>query len=151
MDDMFVREAAAKDMPAILKLLYELGRPRPGADAGAFEDMVRRYMTDSDKHIIVAVSSSDISGMIAAMLLPRLNRTSPEMYVPELVVRQKSRRQGIGRMLIDYCIKFAREKKCYRIRLESGNQRTQSHGFYRRIGFEQSALSFTLSLCSGEA
>ena len=38
-----------------------------------------------------------------------------------------------------------KEKKCHRIRLESGNQRKDSHKFYEHLGFEQSALSFTLN------
>jgi GNAT superfamily N-acetyltransferase len=68
------------------------------------------------------------------------------MYIPELVVLEKYQKQGIGKKLIDSCITLAKEKKCHRIRLESGNQRKESHQFYKNLGFEQSALSFTNNL-----
>ena len=144
-----VREASAGDVPAILELLYELGRPRPGAasDADAFGDMIKGYIADDDKGILVATADgSEVAGVVAVMLLPRLNRTSLEMYVPELVVCRGSRRQGVGRELIDSCVRLARENGCHRIRLESGNSRISSHRFYEDLGFEQSSLSFTKDL-----
>ena len=78
--------------------------------------------------------------------LPRLNRATLEMYIPELVVLEKYQNQGVGEKLINSCIIRANEKKCHRIRLESGNQRKKSHQFYKHLGFEQSAFSFTKNL-----
>ena len=68
------------------------------------------------------------------------------MYIPELIVLKKYQNHGVGKKLINSCITLAKEKKCHRIRLESGNQRKESHKFYEHLGFEQSALSFTLNL-----
>ena len=68
------------------------------------------------------------------------------MYIPELIVLEKYQNQGIGKKLIDACIALAKEKNCHRIRLESGNKRKESHQFYGNLGFEQSALSFTMKL-----
>ena len=73
------------------------------------------------------------------MFLSRLNRKTPEMYVPELVIAKNHQGKSIGRNVIEHCI-LATKKKCHRIRLESGNQRISSHEFYRKMGFEQSAL-----------
>ena len=87
-----------------------------------------------------------IIGMISMMFLPRLNRDTLEMYIPELIVLEKYHNKGIGKKLINSCIALAKEKKCHRIRLESGNQRKESHQFYKHLGFEQSALSFTKNL-----
>ena len=84
--------------------------------------------------------------MISMMFLSRLNRTTHEMYIPELVVLKKYQNQGIGKKLINYCITISKEKKYHRIRLESGNIRQVSHQFYKHLGFEQSALSFTKNL-----
>lgn len=78
--------------------------------------------------------------------MPRLNHSTLEMYIPEVVVLEKYQNQGIGKKLINSCIALAKEKKCHRIRLESGNQQIKSHQFYTHLGFEQSALSFTKNL-----
>ena len=87
-----------------------------------------------------------IVGMVSVMFLPRLNQLTLEMYIPELVVLEKYQNHGIGKKLINSCITLAKEKKCHRIRLESGNQRKDSHEFYKHLGFEQFSLSFTKKL-----
>lgn len=149
MDNETIREASDKDIPIILGLLYELGRPKPqkDSDVDTFRKLITKYLTDSDKQILVVVLDDvKIIGIVSMVFLPRLNRTTLEMYIPELVVLEKYHNQGIGKKLINSCIALAKEKKCHRIRLESGNQRKESHQFYKRLGFEQSALSFTKNL-----
>jgi len=149
MDNETIREASDKDIPIILGLLYDLGRSKPqkDSDVDTFRKLITKYLTDSDKQILVVVLDDvKIIGMASMVFLPRLNRTTPEMYIPELVVLEKYHNQGIGKKLINSCIVLAKEKKCHRIRLESGNQRKESHQFYKHLGFEQSALSFTKNL-----
>ncbi|ABX12254.1 GNAT family N-acetyltransferase [Nitrosopumilus maritimus] len=149
MTNVTIREATDKDIPIILGLLYELGRPKPqqDSDVDSFRKLVKTYIQESDKKLLVAIlDDMKIVGMISMMLLPRLNRDTLEMYVPELIVLEKYQGKGIGKKLINSCITFAIEKKCHRIRLESGNQRKESHKFYKHLGFEQSSLSFTKNL-----
>ena len=144
-DDVVVREASLKDVPAVLGLLVELGRPKPAGqpETEAFERMVEEYIADVDKRVLVALADGKVVGMASVLLLPRLNHTTRELYIPELVVSQRYRGRGLGRELIEYCDGLAEESGCHRIRLESGNLRTSSHRFYRDLGFEQSALSFS--------
>ncbi|MFQ5476596.1 MAG: GNAT family N-acetyltransferase [Nitrosopumilus sp.] len=149
MTNTIIRPASEKDIPVLLGLLYDLGRPKPkeDVDVDVFRNLVKKYFTDSDKKILVAeLDDIEIVGMVSMMFLPRLNRTTLEMYIPELIVLEKHQNQGIGKKLIHTCIELAKEKKCHRIRLESGNQRKESHQFYKNLGFEQSALSFTKNL-----
>jgi len=147
--NIVIRTASDNDLPLILGLLYDLGRPKPEKDddVDVFRKLVKKHITDSDKKILVAeFDDIEIVGMVSMMFLPRLNRNTLEMYIPELIVLKKYQNQGIGKKLINSCIILAKEKKCYRIRLESGNQRKESHQFYKHLGFEQSALSFTKNL-----
>ncbi|WP_428324744.1 GNAT family N-acetyltransferase [Nitrosopumilus sp.] len=149
MANVTIRDATDKDIPIILGLLYDLGRPKPhqDSDVDSFRKLVKNYIQDSDKKLLVAILDDvKIVGMISMMLLSRLNRDALEMYIPELIVLGKHQGQGIGKKLITSCIAFATEKKCHRIRLDSGNSRKESHEFYKHIGFEQSSLSFTKNL-----
>ena len=149
MDSVIIRPASIKDVPVVLGLLYDLGRPKPGldSDVDSFRALVRKYLADSDKKILVAeIDDIEIVGMVSVVFLPRLNRTTPELYIPELIVLEKYQNQGVGRTLIDSCITLAQKRKCHRIRLESGNLRKESHQFYKKLGFEQSAHSFTKNL-----
>lgn len=145
MIDVLIRNATDEDVLIILGLLYELGRPKPQNDSQFeyFKKLVKKYIKDSDKQILVAQVNDKIVGMVSIIFLSRINQITFELYIPELVVAQNYQKQGIGKKLIESCIELAREKNCHRIRLESGNQRKESHEFYKQLGFEQSSLSFT--------
>ena len=148
MENIVIRAASKKDIPLILDLLYDLGRPKPrtGSQVNTFEKLITRYISDSDKEILVAENQTTVIGMVSIMYLSRLNQKFFEMYIPELIVAKNHQSQGIGKKLIQTCIKLAKDKKCHRIRLESGNQRKKSHMFYKNLGFSQSALSFSKNL-----
>ena len=146
--DISITKATEKDMPSILELLYELDRPTPIDDKEikAFQNKIKDYFSDSQKIILLAKQDSKSIGLVSVILLRRLNREKLAMYIPELIVTKELRNSGIGKKLIQHCITFAKKKGCYRIRLESENQRKESHQFYKNLGFEQSALSFAMNI-----
>ena len=143
-----LRKANKKDVDDILDLLYQLQRPRPRTvqEYTAFRKRIFQYLGERDKRIIVSELDSKIVGLASTVLLPRLNRTKLELYIPDLVVSENHRGSGVGKSLIESCISMAKKKKCFRIRLESGNQRKGAHQFYKNMGFEQSALSYTMTV-----
>jgi len=149
MENITIRESTYDDIPSLLELLYELGRPKPQKDNDLekFTALLKNYMQEDDKKILVAeIDNSKIIGMISMVFLSRLNQKTLELYIPELIVSQNYRSQGIGKKLINSSIEIGKEKKCHRIRLESGNQRIESHKFYKHLGFEDSSIFFTKNL-----
>lgn len=143
-----IRKAGKRDIDEILDLLYQLQRPKPktSSEYTAFRKRISQYLGEKDKKITVSEQDSKIVGLVSMVLLPRLNRTKLELYIPELVVSEDHRGLGVGKSLIEACIDMAKKKKCFRIRLESGNQRKGAHLFYKNMGFEQSALSYTMTV-----
>ncbi len=149
MENITIRESTYDDIPSLLELLDELGRPKPHTDneLEKFTALLKTYMQEDDKKILVAqIDNSKIIGMISMVFLSRLNQNTSEMYVPELIVSQNYHSKGIGKKLLNFSIKLGKEKKCHRIRLESGNQRIESHKFYKHLGFEDSSIFFTKNL-----
>jgi ribosomal protein S18 acetylase RimI-like enzyme len=149
MENITIRESTYDDIPSLLELLDELGRPKPQKDNDLenFTALLKNYMQEDDKKILVAqIDNSKIIGMISMVFLSRLNQNTSEMYVPELIVSQNYHSKGIGKKLLNFSIKLGKEKKCHRIRLESGNQRIESHKFYKHLGFEDSSIFFTKNL-----
>jgi len=149
MENIIIRESIHDDIPSLLELLYELGRPKSQTDSELekFEKLLKNYMQEDDKKILIAqINDSKIIGMISMVFLSRLNQNTLEMYIPELIVSQNYHSNGIGKKLINSSIEFGKEKKCHRIRLESGNQRIDSHKFYKHLGFETSSIFFTKDL-----
>lgn len=148
MNKVQVRNAIISDIPLLLEILYDLDRPRPKDDneLDVFEKKIKQYLSEDDKTILLAEYNNKVVAMISIIFLSRLNRQLFEMYIPELIVGKKYRKKGIGKLLIESCIELAKKKKCYRMRLESGNNRKEAHEFYKKLGFDQSALTFTKSI-----
>jgi len=146
--EISIVKATKKDIPFILELLYDLDRPTPIDDKETkiFQNKIKDYFSDSQKMILLAKHDSKSVGLVSIIFLRRLNRVKLEMYIPELVVGKEMRNSGIGKKLIHHCMILAKKKNCYRIRLESGNQRKESHEFYKNLGFEQSSLSFSINV-----
>lgn len=146
--NLSIAKATEKDIPIILELLYELERPTPIDDKEikVFRNKIKDYFSDPQKIILLAKQGFKPVGLVSVIFLRRLNRVKLEMYIPELIVTKEYRNTGIGKKLIEHCIILAKKKDCYRIRLESGNQRKDSHLFYKNLGFEQSSLSFSMNI-----
>lgn len=147
--DMSIMDASDSDIALILNLLYDLGRPRPRDDheADIFRRKVKKYISDPDMGIfVVKLNDIKIIGIASIMLLHRLNYEARELYLTELVVLEKYQKHGAGTALINYCMAFAKEHGCNRIRLESANFRKGAHEFYTRLDFDKSAAFFEKAL-----
>ena len=142
------------DTKNILELLSELDRPLPkdSYESKRFQKLINSYIQtkphNDSKGIILATSGRKLIGLVSYVLLERLNQRSREFWIPELVVSKDYRRKGIGKLLINRCKVIAKRMKCYRIRLESRNDRINSHNFYKKIGFQQIALVFEKRMCN---
>jgi ribosomal protein S18 acetylase RimI-like enzyme len=142
-------QAKMTDAKSIIELQAQLDRPLPKNkhQIRKFQQLVKDYIRLKDSRgIILATSNSKVIGMVSYILIDRLNQPLSELWIPELVVTNEYRNRGIGKRLVQKCESIARRNKCYRIRLESRNDRIDSHDFYRKIGFSQMALAFEKKL-----
>ena len=147
-----LRRAKPTDTRNIMELMSELGRPLPkdSYEIKRFRKLINSYIQtkphNDSKGIILATSGRKVIGLLSYVILERLNQPMAEFWVPELIVSKDYRLQGIGKLLINRCKVIAKRMKCYRIRLESRNDRIDSHNFYRKIGFQQIAMVFEAKL-----
>ena len=147
-DKLKLRRPKQNDINSIIELLGQLDRPLPTDryETKKFQKLIKSCIqfnsNNINRGIILATSDSKIIGLVSYVLLERLNQSFSEFWIPELVVSKEYRNHGIGKLLIQRCESIAKRKKCYRIRLESRNDRIDSHNFYKKIGFEQIALAF---------
>ena len=147
-DKVKLKHPKPTDINSIMELLAQLDRPLPTNrnETKKFHKLIKGYIPfnfpNINRGIILATCNSKIIGLVSYVLLERLNQSSSEFWIPELVVSQEYRNHGVGKLLIQRCESIAKRKKCYRIRLESRNERIDSHNFYKKIGFEQIALAY---------
>lgn len=145
-----VRHALEKDIPSILELYRQLAfnPPPPNAPVPSLEDC-RKVFTEMSAtpgySLLVVEENGEILGTTVLVILPGMaHGTSPFAVVEYVVVDEKRRGQGIGKMLMEYVIARSKEAGCYKIMLTSDKRRKRAHKFYRALGFEASAHGFRL-------
>jgi GNAT superfamily N-acetyltransferase len=140
-----VRLAAPGDWPAVAALLADLGRPPAlGTEEEAdLRQVFERYLERPDAVALVAEAGGEVVGFCDLEFRVRLNFTAPQGWIPDLVVSERSRSQGVGAALLARAEELARERGCWGLSLESATWRERAHTFYLREGWTDSGKSFT--------
>jgi GNAT superfamily N-acetyltransferase len=138
-----VRAARRDDFEAVTRLLEALGRPQ--VDASREDDCRAVYeaqIVDPDTHHIVAEDASGVVAFASLHFRTRLNHATEEAWIPDLIVAEAARRQGIGRALLDEVERRARERGCHNLELESAYHRAEAHHMYRQFKMRDAGKSF---------
>lgn len=146
MQALSVQPARRSDLSAILSLLGELGRPSSASSGGATREAALAILGRDDTAVLLARRGDEVVGLACVLVLPRLGHGRPEARLLDLVVTEGARSEGIGRVLVDAAVQFARERDCRILRLECGKWRVDAQRFYRRLGFESKGEDMQLSL-----
>jgi GNAT superfamily N-acetyltransferase len=146
---MRIRAARRDDYEEVTRLLEELGRPLVTSDSELdCRAVYEAQVFDPDSHHVVAEGSSGVVAFASLHFRKRLNHATEEAWVPDLIVAERARRQGVGRALLDEIEQKARERGCHRIELESGYKRAEAHHMYRQFGMRDDGKSFNKDLVS---
>jgi len=151
-DELVFRLARREDVPAIVRMLAD---DDLGSQREKFEDpLPESYFTafeqisvDSNHELIVAELNGEVIGTLHLMFLPSLSfQGGLRAQVESLRVDTKCRSLGIGRELMNWAIKRARERGAHVVQLTTHLTRKDAHRFYERLGFKGSHLGMKLSL-----
>ena len=141
-----IRKATEKDIPRILELYHQLSFHPEEYKVPPLEDCQRVFSDMSQVpgySLLVAEEGGKVVGTTVLAILPGMaHGTSPFAVVEYVVVDEKQRSRGIGKLLMEYCMARAKEAGCYKIMLTSDKRRERAHKFYRSLGFEASAHGF---------
>jgi ribosomal protein S18 acetylase RimI-like enzyme len=143
-----VRPATAEDFPAVAALLEDLGRPKVlgTPDEASHRSTFDSLLRSPDLFGLVAEDEGVVVGFIDVYFVPRLNFSSPQAWVPDLIVSETARSRGVGAALLREAEALARERGAFALTLESANWRTRAHSFYERQGMLQSGKAFVKPL-----
>ena len=68
------------------------------------------------------------------------------LYVDDLITREKSRKRGYAKKLLDYALEVAKKENCDQMHLDSGHHRFDAHRLYLNFGFKMTCHHFALPL-----
>ena len=154
MAHVIFRSATRADVPAILELLTddEIARSRqpattPEAVDAACWAAFEAIDADPRNELIVADEEGTVVGTCQLTFTPSLSRRGAERMTIEAVrVRGDLRGRGIGRAMMAWSLRRARDRGCGLAQLTTDKRRTEAHRFYASLGFEASHEGFKLAL-----
>ena len=141
-----VRLATEADIPVLLLLLEELGRPHADPSDARVTDVYRQHMADPDKLVLVVELAGRIIGTVEGTFRTRLNWPTRELWVADLVVTESAQENGAGRALMNDLVARARQAGCRRVALESIHSRHAAHQMYQSLGFQDRGVYLVLNL-----
>jgi GNAT superfamily N-acetyltransferase len=140
---MRVRAARRDDFEAVARLLEELGRPAvtaaTEADCRAVYD---KQIFDPDSHHILAEDERGVIAFVSIHFRARLNHSTEEVWIPDLIVTERARRRGVARALLEEAERRASERGCHAMELESAYFRAEAHHLYRQFKMRDVGKSF---------
>lgn len=141
-----VRPATEADIPIVMQLLEELGRPHADLTDVDVTNVYRQHLASPDQLVLVAELGGRVVGSVVGTFRTRLNWATRELWIADLIVTESARGHGVGRAIMNEVMARARQAGCHRIALESGHQRQVAHQFYQSLGFENRGIYFVLDL-----
>lgn len=132
MSDISVRDAEERDAPAIASLCGQLGYPTP---AQAVVPRMDRLRENGQARVVVGVMDGAVVGLATIHLRHVINHEAPIGQLTLLVVDERVRGQGVGRILVADSEAWARARGCKRFVVTTALRRTEAHAFYERLGY----------------
>jgi GNAT superfamily N-acetyltransferase len=130
--DISVRDADERDAPAIASLCGQLGYPTP---AEALPERMDRLRDGGQARVIVAVAEDSVVGLATIHMRHMINHEAPIGQLTLLVVDERVRGRGVGRILVAESEAWARARGCKRFVVTTALRRTEAHAFYERLGY----------------
>jgi GNAT superfamily N-acetyltransferase len=130
-----VRSATPDDADAIGRLLYDFNTEfeEPAPDPPVIADRMRELMAADDFAVLLAGDGPD--GLAVLRFRPSIWSAALECYLAELYVVPALRGQGLGRVLMERAITFARDHGADYMDLGTGETDTAARALYESLGF----------------
>ncbi len=122
-----------KDAEQIAVLSYQLGYEN---EINALFNRTQQIIKAIDNCVFVAKADDRIVGWIHGFIALRVE-TPLFVEIAGLVVAQDFRKQHLGKELIEAVKEWSNSVGVYKVRVRCNVTRTESHKFYKNIGFSQ--------------
>lgn len=126
-----IRPATWSDAPVLAALLAHLGYP---ADAAELPERLERLRAAGDE-ACVAVTDGAVVGFATMHSRVVLHAAHPVAQLTALVVPPEARGRGIGRALVAWTERWARERGAHRLVVTTASHRAEAPRFYERLDF----------------
>ena len=137
---MKIRKATASDAE-VLKILYfeHLTQypPTEEQNMSLWAKMLDKFEKDENMYMLVLEKDTQVVASVQMAIIESLtHNVRPFAVIENVVTHAEHRNKGYASALLEEATKIAREKRCYKISLETGSNKESTLNFYRKNGFE---------------
>ena len=133
-----IREAEARDTPAIRELYRQLVRPvAPDVEVDVRADRIEQIWSDSHNFLWVLESEEGavVGTAFVTLCLDPMHNRQPYAVLENFVIDESFRAKGYGTQLMRYAVDFCRRAECSKIMVQSHSSRAEAHAFFEAQGF----------------
>lgn len=136
---MTIRKARYTDAND-LKILYfdylTQFPPKEEQDMSLWMQLLDKFEKDDNMYLLVAEEDGKVISSVQMAIIESLtHNVSPFAVVENVVTHINYRNKGYASALLEQATEIAKERRCYKIFLETGSNKESTLNFYRNNGF----------------
>lgn len=141
--EYMIRELSEQDYyKGFLNLLEQL--TTVDANNITYDDFIKHLKKIKSKVFVMEDGEGKIIGTMTLLIEEKfIHKLSSVGHIEDVVVNDEYRGKGLGKMLIDYGVKYAKDNGCYKIIL---NCAEKNIAFYEKCGFKSKNVEMSLYL-----
>ncbi|CEG57886.1 GNAT family N-acetyltransferase [Legionella fallonii] len=132
-----IRCATISDVPLILQFIKELAEyERLFHEVVATEELLQETLFGAQSHAEVIIGYLDDKAVGFALFFHNFSTFlgKPGIYLEDLYVKPEARGQGVGRIMLAYLAKLAKDRNCGRLEWRVLDWNEAAINFYKSIG-----------------
>ena len=130
---MEIRKANKKDLKDIAKLMLDEFSKSPFNEKDSLKNVLKSLNFYLKKAQIFIIPNKEILGVLVFQIERWQERKV--IIVQDLAIKEKSKKNNLGKKLMNYLEKYAYDEKIKRIYIET-NKKSPSINFYKKLGYK---------------
>ena len=143
-----IRQLAPVDVALLQDLNALFGRVFDDPDAYCSKRPGKEYLKDllAREHIVVlvALSDSEVVGGLVAYQLDKFEQARSELYIYDLAVAERHRRQGLATALIRSLQEVASDRNAWVVFVQADHGDDPAIALYEKVGSREEVLHFDI-------
>ena len=136
---MIIRKAKPTDAQDLKELYFEYLThfpPKEEQNMGLWEALLERFEVDENMHLLVVDENGKVVSTVQMAIVESLtHNVRPFAVIENVVTHANYRNRGYASALLERATEIAKERRCYKVFLETGSNKESTLNFYMRNGF----------------
>lgn len=145
--EITIRIATEKDLPMLLQLYAQPDMDGESLSTEGALPIFKEMLGSNRQEVFVAESQDQILGTFSLSYVQHLtHRGSKSASFGDIVVNKNSQGTGIGKLMMKFAAKRAKERGCYKLMLSTSTHREGAQAFYESLGYQKHGFSYLLNI-----